>query len=337
MIRRNKKPIDKTVVTTSNRNEFQACFLHNPHNGPSHCHAPTILETDSGDILVAWYAYGEDETRNAALLMACRDSGEQEWSHAKPILKDSRYSLGNPVLYQEANGTIWLLYVSLRGNFWNSALLQGIYSKDGGQSWSSSQLLWKERGMMIRHPPVIMSRGHCLLPAYDETTNQSVLLRKNAPNDHWRKVHTFEGPALIQPVLVSDKEESLSIFFRPTSAPNRIWRSFSLDEGKSWTHPIQTALPNPLSGIAAYSSDDSILLIYNPSKNKRYPLAISRSCNGGVTWDEARILDNANFEISYPSFIRGQDNQIHGVYSYNRRMIKYVSFPLTWYNEPSGS
>ncbi len=73
------------------------------------------------------------------------------------------------------------------------------------------------------------------------------------------------------------------------------------------------------------SRPDSV--VYNPSPDNRYRLSLSHSDDAGVSWSRAATLDNSDVEVSYPSFIVGMKSRVHGVYTYNRRMIKYVSFP----------
>lgn len=68
-------------------------------------------------------------------------------------------------------------------------------------------------------------------------------------------------------------------------------------------------------------------MIYNHTlEHKRYPLSVSVSRDMGTTWGEHWNLDNVKVEVSYPSFILGNNNIVHGLYTYNRRMIKYVKF-----------
>ena len=117
------------------------------------------------------------------------------------------------------------------------------------------------------------------------------------------------------------------MFFRPTEEPLHIWRSHSDDEGKSWAAPVRTPLPNPLSGISAFAYGDKIVMAYNhTNEHKRNPLSIAVSPDSGLTWSEPRHIDTVPFELSYPHFICDGAGGVHGVYSYNRRMIKYVSF-----------
>lgn len=115
------------------------------------------------------------------------------------------------------------------------------------------------------------------------------------------------------------------MFFRPHSDPRNIWKSRSTDQGVSWSIPDITVLPNPLSGISAIQVNNNIAMIYNHThEHKRYPLSVSLSRDEGTTWEEHWNLDSVEMEISYPSFITGKDQIVHGVYTFNRRMIKYV-------------
>lgn len=81
-----------------------------------------------------------------------------------------------------------------------------------------------------------------------------------------------------------------------------------------------------LSGLAAFSFGDTVAVVYNHTeRHQRHPLSISVSTNGGTTWSKPWHLDRVTCEVSYPSFICSGDT-VYGAYTYNRRMIKYVSF-----------
>ena len=69
------------------------------------------------------------------------------------------------------------------------------------------------------------------------------------------------------------------------------------------------------------------MVVYNHTEeHQRWPLSASWSRNGGKTWEKVRHFDEVQLEVSYPSFISGNNNMIHGVYTYSRRLIKYVKF-----------
>lgn len=306
---------------------IEAQFLYNPTEKGLYCHAPTLLETATGKLLAAWYAYPEEEQAEASLVLTQRHKGEKNWTPSKGVLGSFGSSAGNPVLFQSPTGTIWLLFVLLKGNSWNDAELQGAWSEDEGVTWSAPSRLWPERGMMVRHPPVLLDKEILLLPAYNEISRESVLLTAQPPYKEWRLTHRFPEMPLIQPVIVRQGPERLAIFFRPAADPRRIWRSHSTDEGGSWSTPVRTPLPSPLSGIGAFAVGKDIALIYNHTEeHRRYPLSIALSQDDCISWGEPWHIENIPFEVCYPSFFSGSDGSIHGVYTYNRRMIKYVSF-----------
>ena len=49
---------------------FSKQILANPDLSIRYCHCPTITFTAGGDFLVAWYAYPDEETRHAVLMIA---------------------------------------------------------------------------------------------------------------------------------------------------------------------------------------------------------------------------------------------------------------------------
>lgn len=304
---------------------IEAEFLYNPADKGLHCHCPTLLESQSGNLLAVWYVYPVDEFRQGTLALAKKNSNDLVWQTTKNILIASKYSLGNPVLFQEPNGRIHLMYVALKGTYWNDAVLYSIHSEDEGETWTEPIMLWKEKGMMVRHPPVFLKNGTCLLPAYDERNKSSIILASQHPYTDWKISYQFEGTDIIQSVLLKTGKDNLIMFFRPHSDPRYIWKSHSTDQGISWSAPDMTPLPNPLSGISAILVNDDIAMIYNHTReHKRYPLSVSLSPDEGTTWKEHQNMDNVEMETSYPSFITGKDKTVHGVYTYNRRMIKYV-------------
>jgi len=302
---------------------IDAEFLHNPHDKGMFCHCPSILETQSGTLMVAWYVYPEDEYVGATLAMAKKTKDQSTWGPGESILDASKYSVGNPMLFQDPNGRIHLLYVALKGNYWNDAYLQEVWSDDDGQTWSNPIQLWNSSGMMVRHPPTLLDSGSYLLPAYDEKTCQTVLLSSNPPYSKWQEAYRFEDPDLIQPAII--KENGLTLVFRPSTDPRKIRLSHSLDEGKTWSQPEITPLPNPLSGVSAFSANNNLVVIYNHTEeHQRWPLSASWRRNGSKAWGKVLHIDPVQLEVSYPSFILGNNNLVHGVYTYNRRMIKYV-------------
>ena len=95
-----------------------------------------------------------------------------------------------------------------------------------------------------------------------------------------------------------------------------------------------TTLPNPNSGIDGLTlKDGRHLLVYNPTNKNwgdRVPLSVAVS-KDGKTWKEVIQLEKVTNpettdeeEYSYPAIIQTEDNLIHIVYTWNRKMVKHV-------------
>lgn len=315
-------------VAPGETHRLAAQFLYNPSACGFYSHAPTLTGLANGELLGAWYGYPEEEHRGASLVLARKSRPGADWERSSTIFPKSDFSLGNPVLCQTQDGAVWLFFVTLKGHYWNDAELFAGYSLDGGRRWSSPAKLWRTRGTMVRHPPVTLGNGSLLLPVYDESSRESFLIASRAPFQDWQEVYRFTGLPIIQPALVRLDGSTLALFFRPFSEVRRIWRSLSTDDGASWSTPVRTDLPNPLTGLAAFAYGNGIAMVYNHTEEqRRYPLSIAVSNCAGVSWSAPWHLETIEYEVSYPSFFCDAVGQVHGLYSYNRRMIKYVSFP----------
>ena len=151
---------------------------------------------------------------------------------------------------------------------------------------------------------------------------------------HWMIYQMNDTNYLIQPSVVRPKAGAASLlaFFRDKRKQN-IYTSTSSNEGRSWTKPVASTLPNNDAAIqATVLNDGAIALVYNPTTSHRYPIRISLSEDGGKTWPYSRDLDTGegSTELSYPSILQSPDGWIHISYTYNRQTIKYVKLKEEW-------
>lgn len=311
---------------------FEGSFLSNPDRAVPHCHAPSICQLSSGTILVAWYAYPNIETESGTLILIRKGPESSTWEPARRILPEFKSTLANPVLFEDGEGALWLMFVTLRGHYWDSAIVMASRSEDEGQVWSTPQVVVKNPGMMVRHPPLMRGDLSMILPAYDERTNETVLLSHTPSTPTWTEGHRFTLPKVIQACLVGESISKWTLIFRPVGEQRTCYRAVSGDEGRTWSPVIQTSLPNPLSGVAAFESNGALCVVHNHTdKHQRFPLSLCYSTDRGVSWSAAKHIDTAKHEVSYPSFLVDRRGVVHGVYTYDRRLIKYVCFDENWW------
>ena len=78
-----------------------------------------------------------------------------------------------------------------------------------------------------------------------------------------------------------------------------------------WSPPLQTALPNPLSGLSAFTTKNRVTLVYNHTEqHQRYPLSLSQSSDEGITWADPWHIEVLPIEVSYPSFLADDNGSV---------------------------
>lgn len=117
------------------------------------------------------------------------------------------------------------------------------------------------------------------------------------------------------------------------STEERLYRTDSTDEGKTWSVPRKTALPNNNSAVDVAMDDNGALyLVCNPvARNfgKRSPLSLFVSVDGGETWDRQADLvsGEAANGYAYPA-CRCEKGRLHITYTFDRRAIGYLRIRL---------
>jgi len=307
-------------------------LLCNPTSDYPHAHAASIAIAPGDDLFVTWYAYPEDETRDGVLMLARRRPGARQFDKPHRIMQQLTKSLGNPVIFFDQFETLHLLFVALQGHYWDSAKLYATKSEDLGKTWSTPHIVQVSDGVMVRYQPIVRSNTYMLLPAYNEKTNQTVIMTGGPDGEGWFEVDHFKGLQAIQGCIVRRDEKNLTMILRPYGQERCCMRCLSTDDGKTWLPVMRTTLPNPLSGVAAFAMDNTLCAVYNhTTEHRRYPISFSYSENQGTSWSDPIHLDTTEQELSYPSFTVDKNGVAHGVYTFCRTAIRYVTFDVSWW------
>lgn len=93
--------------------------------------------------------------------------------------------------------------------------------------------------------------------------------------------------------------ESLMALFRDNRKSGYLYRSFSTDNGRTWSRPVQTNFPDARSKFHGIQlSDGRYVLVSNPNPERRDPLALSIS-NDGMVFTKMGYLVGGR-HIDYP-------------------------------------
>ncbi len=295
------------------------------------CHASTVLKTNDGIVLAAWFGGTKEGADDVAIWLSRRTA--DGWDYPLKVADEEGVPHWNPVLFMGMNEEI-ILYYKVGHNItrWHTRF---ITSNDGGLTWSAPKSLVEGdlggRGP-VKNKPIRLLDDTILAPAsIEEHSWEAFVDISYDQGQTWLQSelvpvprHSFTGQGIIQPTLWESDYGKVHMLLRSTEG--YIFRSDSEDGGKTWSLAYPTKLPNNNSGIdLAKLSDDKIVLAYNPvGKNwgPRTPLILSVSEDNGLTWQELCVLENEEGEYSYPSIV-ADGNEILLVYTWKREKIAF--------------
>jgi predicted neuraminidase len=319
-----------TAVVASGDPVFRTEPVFDRIPGKLGSHAPTITAFPGGELLAAWYSYsGPGELDGSAIYTAGWRPDAGGWEPPQLHI-DRPEGHGNPVLYS-AGDDAWLFQAVVPGG-WSTAHIEVQRSADRGRTWSVPRVIAGPLGSNVRFPPVRLSDGTLLLPAYDDLLQRSLFFA-SADGENWtlRSVIATAGPhRSIQPsVAVLEGGRLLSVM-RNTGG-GWLWVTASDDDGRGWTEPADSGFPNPASPAALLRlTSGDLVLVYNDSNALRRPLSIAVSGDDGATWHPPRVLVDGDGAYAYPSAVQTPDGLIHVVYSHDREWIGYIALNEAW-------
>lgn len=306
------------------------------------CHASTVLPLPNGDVLAAWFG-GSAEGKDDVRIYTARKTGGA-WE--KPMVISSAENLPhwNPVLHLRQDGTVRLFYK--KGKPIADWVTYYTDSLDGGRSWQKPQILVPGdtsggRGP-VKNKCITTRDGLLLAPASTEKHRQWRCFIDISADDGntWHRSAYIVRPRskvfglaqMIQPTLWEDDDGVIHAFMR--SNQGAVYRSRSLDGGRTWKKAERTSLPNNNSGLDCVRSDDGrIWLVCNPvaeNWGERAPLELMVSEDNGETFHTALTLEerrSAEDEFSYPA-ITCFNNTLHITYTHQRKQIAYWQIAL---------
>ena len=329
-------------------------------------HASNILELGNGTIALVSF-YGEEGTQNVRIMFSMFDNEMKKWSVPSVVSGHKARSAQNPILIPDRTGKLVLLHTSQQaGKGQGTSLIIKLASRAPFQRWTKAKSVKfpGAKGPFIRHKMVWSKERTWLLPIYytpngmrETELHYTELIESKDNGDTWSLRGTMSKPGdfLAQASMIRLSGGQLLAFFR--SRKDRwLFSAYSYDDGRTWSQPLQTQIPNNNCGVAATVLESgAIALVFNNQRDDRFrwPLTIALSYDEGFTWPYIRDIEDdgesetlqscprcvfgKRAEYSYPSILQSSDGYIHISYTYKRNFIKHVVIGEEWCREGSTS
>ncbi|WDQ16055.1 sialidase family protein [Rhodopirellula sp. P2] len=322
----------------------QQQFIYDEAPFPS-CHASTICQTPDG-FVAAWFGGEREGAKDVSIWVSDHDG--MSWSAPRKVADGvqtdgSRQPCWNPVLFRAPSGVTWL-FIKVGPNpkeWWGEVL----FSDDGGKTFRDRTRLPEGVLGPIRCKPELVDGGKTLLCGsstehagwrvhFERLTLTGQANPEAVSEQHWDRgeaIHDGQEFAAIQPTILRLPNDRLRTLCRTMQSV--IVQADSNDNGRTWTKPVSTKMPNPNSGIDVITANDGRhWLISNPLPSKengwggRSQLTLSVSTDG-EEYREVAVLENEpRGEFSYPAIIQAEDGKLHITYTWKRQKIKHVIF-----------
>ncbi|MCA9191849.1 MAG: exo-alpha-sialidase [Planctomycetales bacterium] len=126
-----------------------------------HNHAPGIVETAQGDLLVSWYrGSGERRADDVRVMGAWKRKAEQGWSDAFVMADTPGFPDCNTCMFLDSENRIWLFWPLILANTWESCITQYRVSDSYIQAGTPQ---WQEQGQILLRPADFSPQANKLL------------------------------------------------------------------------------------------------------------------------------------------------------------------------------
>jgi BNR repeat-like domain len=319
-------------------------------------HAPGIIELSSGRLLACWDSGSHEANPDVVILCATSGDAGKTWSASRQVAGPGEQaigaaapnkSLGNVALYEDAAGRLWMIHgvierwtVPILGNIcksWYCGRVDARVSLDEGRTWSAPVRFDDRFGALPRAKPLHYRTLGDLVPLYLELPRTSYVraldLAAVTPGEvPASRLIPIPGHGSIQPSLVLLPGGRLVAYLRD-SRRIAIRVSFFDPTTASWSPPVMTDLPNPGSGIDAFTDDaGEVVIIYNPSTIDRRTLSVA-AARDAIHFPRRCTLvpTDAEGDVAYPVVIRARDRTWHVIYSaWAKTKIVHFRFDSAW-------
>jgi hypothetical protein len=197
------------------------------------------------------------------------------------------------------------------GFFGLSLALHAFRFDKGTGEWTDAGVVFQDTinnfaPMKLRTGEWMMSRR----PHDYKTTGVHFIVGGVKALDDWKSFPVFGTASELkaeEPDWWILPDHSLAALFRDNRGSGFLYRSFSTDDGRTWSPPVKTNFPDATSKLSGTRlRDGRYVLVSNPQPKKRDPLTLSISDDGLVFTKMLYLVGGRH--IDYPHVIEHGDS-----------------------------
>lgn len=216
------------------------------------------------------------------------------------------------------------------GFFGRSLELRAFRLKDG-EAWEDAGLVYKNA--INNFPPLKLRTGNWMMSrrAYDyKDSGVHFLVGGVKGLDQWESFPVFGTASELkaeEPDWWVLPDDSLAAVFRDNRRSGFLYRSFSMDDGRTWSPPIKTNFPDATSKISGLRlKDGRYVLVSNPCPAKRDPMTLSVSDDGLVFTKMLYLVGGRH--IDYPHVME-HEGHLYVAFAGGKQSVEVLKVKLS--------
>jgi len=235
-------------------------------------HAANLMVLPNRDLGCVWFGGTQEGLSDISVWFSRLPHGTSQWATPVKLSDDPTRSEQNPILFPAPDGRLWLLHTAQKSGNQDTALVRYRVSEDNGLTWGPTGQLFETQGVFVRQPVVVLDNGDWLLGVFHCRTEPGMKWVGNN-DDSAVRISTDQGKSWFEVAVPNSTgcvhmnivkgAHGLLAFFRSRWADN-VYISRSPDNGRTWSSPTPTPLPNNNSSIQVTQlANGHLAIVYN--------------------------------------------------------------------------
>lgn len=217
------------------------------------------------------------------------------------------------------------------GFFGPSLELRAFRLAPNGETWEDAGRVFDNT--INNFPPIKLRTGDWMMSRrpYDyKTTGVHFIVGGVKALDQWESFPVLGSASELtaeEPDWWVLPDDSLAAVFRDNRRSGYLYRSFSTDDGRTWSTPVRTNFPDATSKICGVRlSDGRYVLVSNPRPGKRDPLTLAVSPDGLVFTKMLYLVGGRH--IDYP-YVLEHDGYLYIAFSGGKQSVEVLKVSLS--------
>lgn len=270
---------------------------------PWHNHGSSLVECPDGSLLACWFHGSGERTADDVSIQGARlKPGESAWSARFEMADTPGYPDCNPVLFIDPQGRLWMYWITVLANLWESSLLKYRISSNYTEAGGPPVWEWQDNIHITptQFPEDLKEEWARFEQQFPDLIPDSRKYFADLHGDeftayHMRNVHNRLQQRLgwmtrIHPLLLPSGKWLLPLY---TDAFSISIIAITEDGGKTW----QTS--SPLVGFgniqpSLIRKSDGTIVAMMRENGPRQRIRIASSSDEGMTWSAVTEMDFPN-------------------------------------------